>query len=64
MKLTSKIITLRKIQKMSQQEVAFFLGVAQSTYHNWETGTNVPNLKYIPLISKLFNIPISELLEE
>ncbi len=64
MKLTSKIIKLRKVQKMSQQEVAFFLGVAQSTYHNWETGTNVPNLKYIPLISKLFNIPMSELFEE
>ncbi|MEA5256215.1 helix-turn-helix transcriptional regulator [Arcicella aquatica] len=64
MKLTSKLIKHRKIQKMSQQEVAFFLGIAQSTYHNWETGTNVPNLKYIPLISKFFNIPIHELFEE
>lgn len=59
---------LRKIRvnrtKLSQQEIADFLGVDRNTYANWEKGENDVKSEYIPKLAQVLGVGIDELFEE
>lgn len=44
--------------RMSQEEMAEFIGVNTSTIHNWENGKSEPNLTQLRKISIVSKIPI------
>jgi transcriptional regulator with XRE-family HTH domain len=61
MTLTSNLIRLRKLHKLSQQEIAMFLGIKQSTYSDWESEKTFPSSRFIPKISEIFQVTPNDL---
>ena len=58
---------LRKIRdskKLSQQEVADYIGIERKTYMNWETGVSDIKSIYIPMLAEFFNVAIQDLFKE
>lgn len=52
---------IRKIKKVSQKEIADFLGIAQNQYSRYETGKNKMPFDLYIKISVFFNITLDEL---
>ncbi len=50
-----RITQLRKQNGLSQSQIAKSIGVTQSCVAKWENGKNVPNIRHIISLSKLFN---------
>ncbi len=56
------IATLRKEKKVTQAELASFLGVTFQTISKWENGITMPDVSVLPLIAKYFNVSTDEIL--
>ena len=54
MKLEEKIMTLRKRNGWSQEELAFRLDVSRQAVSKWEMGASVPDLDKIIKMSEIF----------
>lgn len=61
--INEKIKLLRKRANKTQGQVAKLLNVAQNTYSCYERGSVVPDLNTINIIAKLFNVPVSFLVD-
>lgn len=55
MKLSDKIVRLRKSNGMSQEELADKLGVSRQAISRWEMGTAMPDATNILQLSRLFH---------
>ena len=64
MKLSEKIIMLRKQKGFSQEELAECLNVSRQTISRWELGTALPDATNIVQLSKLFEVSTDYLLHE
>lgn len=64
MKLSDRIIRLRKAQGWSQEEFADKLYVSRQAVSRWENGTALPDAQNILQISKLFHVTTDYLLHE
>ena len=64
MKLSDKIIKLRKINGWSQEELAEKLNVSRQAISRWESNTAQPDATNILKISKLFGITTDYLLND
>ncbi len=64
MKLSDKIIKLRKVNGWSQEELAEKLNVSRQAISRWENGTALPDVNNILQLSKLFNVTTDYLLNE
>lgn len=62
--LSEKIVTLRKRQGMSQEDLAEKLNVSRQTISRWENGTVVPDAYNILVISKAFGVTSDYLLND
>lgn len=63
MAFPEKLKSLRLKHKLTQTELGEKLYVSRSTISNYEKGEFEPNFQTLIEISKLFNIPIDELLK-
>ena len=54
---------LRKINNMTQENLADFLGISSQSVSKWECGVTLPDLSIIPALAKLFNVTSDDLLE-
>lgn len=63
MNLGEKIVSLRKNNGLTQEEMAVKLGVTRQTISNWELNETSPDIKQAKEVSKLFNISLDELLD-
>ena len=63
-KLSDKILTLRKRGGMSQEELAEKLNVSRQTVSRWELGSAQPDANNILQISKLFGVTADYLLND
>ena len=61
---SSKLKSLREINKWSQEELAKRLGVSRSKIGNYEQGTREPGFEDLEAIADVFNCPISFLIED
>lgn len=59
--LNEKLISLRKDKKMSQQDLAEALNVSRQAVSRWEVGIAVPSMDNLLALSKLFGVPLNEL---
>lgn len=64
MKLSDKIIGLRKSNGMSQEELAEKLDVSRQAISRWESGTSMPDANNILQLSKLFGVTTDYLLND
>ena len=55
---------VREKQKITQQEVADFLGVDSKTYERWEKGKADIKSSYLPKIAEFLHVEIQDLFRE
>ena len=60
--LSSKLKEARQKKNLSQNEVAEKLNISRQAVSRWETGKGSPDINTLPLLSKLYDISIDELL--
>lgn len=63
MQIGNKLKMIREQHQLSQKEVAKSIGVAHSTYSNYENGNRIPNMKVLNLIADLYHISTEQLLQ-
>ena len=59
---SENVSRLRKSKKITQEELAEFLGVTKTSVSKWETGTTMPDILMLPQIAAYFDISIDKLL--
>ena len=64
MKLSDKLIELRKEKGWSQEDFAENLNISRQAISRWENGTALPDAQNILRISKLFNVTTDYLLND
>lgn len=62
MSFGKKLSELRKSKGLSQEDLAFELGISQSSVSNYEGGTTLPDILILERVSAYFNTPVTELL--
>lgn len=62
MKFGSNLKELRKVKKLSQEELAERVGVSRQSVSKWETGDAYPEMNNILILCKIFNCKINDLL--
>ena len=62
MKFGSNLKELRKIKKLSQEDLAENVGVSRQSVSKWETGDAYPEMNNILMLCKIFNCKINDLL--
>ena len=62
MKFGSNLKELRKIKKISQEDLAEKVGVSRQSVSKWETGDAYPEMNNILMLCKIFNCKINDLL--
>ncbi len=64
MKLPDKLLTLRKENGLSQEELSQRLNISWQTVSRWEDGTARPNSQNIIELGRLYDLSPDELLNE
>lgn len=59
--ISDNIITLRKMNKMSQEDLADRIGVTRQTLSKYETGESVPDIEKSKLLADVFGVSLDEL---
>ena len=62
MKLSKQIIRIRKLNKLTQEELANDLNVTRQAVSKWERDISLPDLETIKLISNKYNVSIDTLM--
>lgn len=60
--LEEKLITLRKSQGLSQDDLANKLDISRQAVYKWETGQALPDISKLKILSALYNVSIDNLL--
>ena len=60
--LAQNISRIRKENRLTQEDLATFLGVTKASVSKWETGQSHPDIELLPRIATYFGISIDELL--
>lgn len=56
------LASLRKEQGMTQEQLGDKLGVTNKTISRWETGTYMPPVEMLQMLSELYHVSINEIL--
>lgn len=64
MKFNEKIVKLRKMKGLTQDEFASAVGVSRQAVYKWESGQSYPEVAKLLEIKLLFNISIDDLLDD
>lgn len=64
MKLSHKIVYMRKKRGISQEQLAKKMNVSRQAVYKWEAGLNAPELDKIYKLAEIFNISYDLLLDE
>ena len=62
--LAEKVTTLRKKKGWSQEELAEKLGISRQSVSKWESGTSIPDIDKIIMMSRLFGVSTDYLLKD
>lgn len=61
-KLGENINSLRLANKLTQEDVANFLGITKASVSKWEKGQSMPDILLLPELATLFHVTIDELI--
>ena len=59
---SDNIIKLRHNKKITQEQLADFIGVTKGSVSKWETGQSLPDILTLPELAAFFDVTIDELL--
>jgi len=59
---SENIISLRRARKITQEQLADFLGVTKASVSKWETKQSMPDVLLLPRLATYFGVTIDELL--
>ncbi|MFT4146040.1 MAG: helix-turn-helix transcriptional regulator [Mobilitalea sp.] len=62
LRISENMVKLRRDKKVTQDEVALYLGVTKASVSKWENGQSMPDIQLLPLIAVYFNVTVDELL--
>ncbi len=62
MNFKEKLYELRRLKGISQEEIGEKINVSRQTISKWENGQTTPELEKLIELSKIFDIPIDELI--
>lgn len=60
--LGANIFSLRKREKITQEELAVHMGVSKSSVSKWETGVSYPDICVLPRLAALFHVSVDQLM--
>ena len=60
--LAENIMRLRHERKITQEELADFVGVTKASVSKWESGKNTPDILLLPLLASFFDVTVDELM--
>ena len=60
--LPENIIRFRHEKRLTQEELADFMGVTKATVSKWEKGINTPDLLLLPQLATFFDVTVDELI--
>ncbi|MDO3410339.1 helix-turn-helix transcriptional regulator [Saccharibacillus sp. CPCC 101409] len=60
--LSHNIIRLRRRKKITQEQLAEFIGVTKASVSKWETRQSLPDILILPALAAFFDVTIDELL--
>lgn len=63
MMFAENLVELRKMHNMSQEELAWKIGVSRQTLSKYETGESLPDIEKSKMIADIFDVSIDDLLE-
>lgn len=58
---SSNLVQLRKINHMSQEELAEKVDVSRQTLSKWETGESLPDIEKSKLLAEIFGVTLDDL---
>lgn len=64
MKFNEKLLTIRKKQGLSQEELGMELQVSRQTISKWESGQSYPDFQRLVMLSDYFNMTLDELVKD
>lgn len=64
MEMNEKLAELRKAKGLTQKELAEALNVTRQAVSRWEVGTAAPSLDNLAYLSRLYGMPLDELVNE
>lgn len=64
MTFSDKLVRLRKINYMTQQDFSKKVGVSRQSIYKWESGQSYPEAMALVKIKEIFGISIDDLLDE
>ncbi|ROR23992.1 DNA-binding XRE family transcriptional regulator [Mobilisporobacter senegalensis] len=62
LQLAENIIELRHQYKVTQDELAEFLGISKASVSKWENRQNYPDITLLPRLASYFNVSVDQLL--
>ena len=62
MQFEKNLVLLRKKKGLSQDELAFAIGVSRQTIYTWEAGLNYPNIVMVKKIADVLEVTTDDLL--
>lgn len=64
MKFNEKLVSIRKKQGLSQEELGMELQVSRQTISKWETGQSYPDFQSLVMLSDYFGMSLDELVKD
>lgn len=62
--ISSNLIKLRKHNKLTQAELASFVGYSDKSVSKWETGETTPSVEILKALADFYNVTVDDLLSE
>lgn len=60
--ISNILIEKRREKKLTQEDVANYMGVSKASVSKWETGGSYPDIELLPKLATFYNISLDELL--
>ncbi|RDU23663.1 helix-turn-helix domain-containing protein [Anaerosacchariphilus polymeriproducens] len=60
--MSENLVKLRHDRKITQDEIALFLGVTKASVSKWENNQSMPDIQLLPQIATYFGVTVDELL--
>lgn len=62
LQLSQNLLTLRKANHLTQDQVRVYLNVSRQAYSNYEIGTRMPDLDTLLRLSQFYHVTLDELI--
>lgn len=61
--IAKTIVNKRREKGITQEDLAFYMGISKASVSKWETGQSYPDIAFLPQLAAYFNITLDELMD-